>query len=475
MIVNDGFVRSGFSTVEKDQGRQMTQTNAGVRGGRALGAWIAFAVGSLPLMASAQPQPNMADPAVGSGTKVVVTAPDGPSPSVGTASGTAVATPPEASSAAAAASAPGPAPADKKWYDVINLGAFVDAYYSENWNAPRPNAGANLYHPYTANTGFGMAWVGLDASVDPDPVGATLQLRFGPGVPNLALGDFTVPGGIGFVQNGFVSWRPQGKDGKLTLIAGKFDTVYGAEVAQSHLNFNYTRGFLYNLAQPFFHTGLRADIQLSDALTLKVMAVNGWNNTVDNNRGKSIGAQFSATPKEGYTFSLGYMGGPEENGVVAVPALPGGAAGGTVRNVGADSRLRHLVDIVADMKVTPELRVVVNGDFVTQTIVDSATGADKSVAWFGAALLARYAFSDVWAAAVRGELLRDKDGQISAPNVNPLTLYTGTLTLEAAPHKNLILRLDNRLDAADEAVFSTIHSTSKTQFTTTLGIVAKTN
>lgn len=451
--------------------RHLTQTNRG-SGVRGLCVLITLAIGSVPSLASAQTQPAPNEPAPAQ-PPVAPPTPATPEPAP-------AATPPAAGGTSAAPVAAPPAPAakepEKKWYDVINVGAFVDAYYSQNWNTPRPNAGANLYHPYTANTGFGLAWVGLDASVDPDPVGAVMQLRFGPAVPNLALGDFGIPGGIGFVQNGYVSWKPSGKDGKLTLIAGKFDTVYGAEVAQSHLNFNYTRGVLYNLAQPFFHTGLRADIQMSDQFALKLLAVNGWNNTIDNNQGKSFGAQFSATPAEGYTFSLGYMGGPEESDYVAAPPpTPGGVSPGNVRNVGADSRLRHLVDIVGDMKLTPDFRVVVNGDYVTQTVVDPTNNSDKSVSWFGAAVLARYAFSDVWAAAVRGELLRDKDGQISAPNTNPLTLYTGTLTLEAAPHKNLIIRLDNRLDAADEAVFSTIHTTSKTQFTTTLGIVAKTN
>ena len=94
------------------------------------------------------------------------------------------------------------------------------------------------------------------------------------------------------------------------------------------------------------------------------------------------------------------------------------------------------------------------------------------VSWFGAAALARYTLTEAFAVAVRGEIIRDKDGQISAPNTRPLTLYTATLTLQAQPHKNLMLRLDNRLDAADEVVFSTLHGTSKTQFTTTLGAVA---
>ena len=428
---------------------------------------IILAIVSIPALASAQTEPAPNDAALGQ--------PPARTPPATTPPAAGGTDPPGAASPGATTPAPGAKEPEKRWYDVINLGAFVDTYYSQNWNAPKPNTGTNLYQPYTAHAGFGLAWVGLDASVDPDPVGAVMQLRFGPAVPNLTLGDSAIPGGIGFVQNGYVSWRPSGKDGKLTLIAGKFDTVYGAEVAQSQLNFNYTRSALYN-AQPFFHTGLRADIQMSVQFALKLLAVNGWNNTIDNNSGKSLGAQLSVTPAEGYVFSLGYMGGPEESDYVAAPPpAPGGVSPGIVRNVGNDSRMRHLVDIIGDMKLTPDFRAVVNGTYVTQTVVDPANKSDKSVSWFGAELLARYAFSEMWAAAVRGEYIKDKDGLVTAPNTKGLSLLTGTLTLEAAPHKNLVIRLDNRLDLADAEVFSTLHATSKTQFTTTLGIVAKTN
>lgn len=432
--------------------------------------WSGLSIAAVPAItllmvettAEAQPAAQPVPPESGTTTTPVLPPPAG--------NGT-IAPLSEATSPVAPASAVTPEKKDSKWYDVVNVGAFVDGYYSHNWRRPRPNTGANLYQPYTGNSGFNVSWVGIDASVDPDPVGATLQLRFGPSVPFLALDDFKIPGGIGFVQNGFVSWKPLGKDGKLLLAFGKFDTVYGAEVAQSHLNINYTRGYLYNLAQPFFHTGLRAEIGLGDMLTLKLLAVNGWNNTIDNNRGKSFGAQLVAAPAEGATFSLGYLGGPEEADVIAAPP---GATVTNVRNVGADSRWRHLVDVVGDVTIGKDFRVVVNGDYVTQTI--AVNGNDTSVSWFGASLLARYALSDVWALGARGEIVRDKDGQITFPNTGPLTLYTGTLTLEAAPHKMLLIRLDNRIDAADKAVFQEgLRGTQETQFTTTLGVVAKTN
>lgn len=405
--------------------------------------------------------------------------------------------PTDAAAAPATPAAAAPAAPEPKWYDIINVGAFVDGYFNLNYNVPRPSGAVlasgsqpNKYHPFNPSTGFSLAWVGVDLSVDPDPVGAVLQLRFGPSVPALGGSDFVAPGGMGNVQNGYVQWKPGGKTGKTTLIFGKFDTIYGAEVAQSHLNINYTRGLLYNLAQPFFHTGFRADIGVTDTLTLKLMAVNGWNNTIDNNEMKTFGGQLALAPSDKMTLSAGYLGGPEgadsatcasgtspdATGRACAPTPAGSASGGTINNPGANTRWRHMVDVVGDFKPTDKIHVMVNGDYVSDTIV-GALNEDKKVSWYGAAILGRYAFTDVWAAGLRGEIIGDPDSVLTGIAANDgVMVYSGTLTIEALPHKNLVIRLDNRIDAASEDAFQTkVSGISKSQITTTLGIVAKTN
>lgn len=433
-----------------------------------------------PSAASANPSPQ------GPATPPTETKPPAPAPaSVPSSAPAASPAPPAPVAEAPATQAP--------WYQRFSLEAFVDTYFSHNWRSPRPNSSANTYHPFDPHSGFGLAWLGLDAGMDPDPVGATLQLRFGPSVPNLALSDWSLPGGIGFVQNGYVSLRPGGSKGPVTIVAGKFDTVFGAEVAQSQLNMNYTRGFLYNLAQPFFHTGLRVDVQATEKLAFKVLAVNGWNNTLDNNRGKTFGGQVSYTPVDEATVSVGYLGGPEENDVSTltcasgqvfdaaaaacsqVPNAPADApTSGKVENTGAESRWRHMADVVVDVKPSKQLRFVANGTYVTQTV--SVASADTHASWVGAALYARYALTPQWAGAIRAELLNDPDGQITAPNTKAVSLYTSTLTLDYSPVSQLLVRLDNRVDGASQAVFAAkLDGTAKSQFTTTLGVVVKTN
>ncbi|MBI5537324.1 MAG: porin [Deltaproteobacteria bacterium] len=382
-----------------------------------------------------------------------------------------------------AAAAPAPA-SDKPWYDLFKLEGFADGYFSFNYNRPRPQAGSNTFRAYDNNNGFALAWVGVDVAHEIGPVGGTLSLRFGPAARVFAGPD--ADHGLENVRQAFGTWKPIKQ---LTLDFGKFDTIVGAEVADSHKNPNYTRGALYWLGQPLFHTGLRATWQPTDLLTFKIMVANGWNRTVDNNLGKTLGAQIGLTPSSKFGAAVTWLGGPEQDETIscgdgfAYDAATHGcvanaaATTGTYRNNGANQRWRHLIDLVLTASPTDALALSLNGDYAIEKILD-ATGAQKNARWMGAALAGRFAFSDTWAAALRGELFRDNDGLMTGAvdaqgSPADLKLYTGTLTLEAKPSEWMIVRLDNRVDVASQEVFrkEVNGGASKTQFTSLLGVV----
>ncbi|HYP88766.1 MAG TPA: outer membrane beta-barrel protein, partial [Polyangiaceae bacterium] len=174
------------------------------------------------------------------------------------------------------------------WYDAIEFSAFADGYLSVNYNFPKPQSGRNVLRAHDTTNGFALAWVGVNASYPADPVGATVSLRFGPAareVGNCFNDDKSTcdaNNGLQNVKQAFASWKPGGSDSMLQLDLGKFETPFGAEVSESHLNMNYTRSMLY-ASQPVTHTGLRATLAFADAFDLKLLAVNGWNNSIDNN------------------------------------------------------------------------------------------------------------------------------------------------------------------------------------------------
>lgn len=380
---------------------------------------------------------------------------------------------------------PEPKAADPRWYDVVKLEGFVDAYASVNYNRPRPESpgplgGGNQLRAYDVANGFALHWAGVDASVAPKPVGGTISLRFGPSalIQNAPFDDAA---GLTYVKQAYASWKPGGEQGPVTIDFGKYDSPFGSEAADTQGDINYTRSFLFWWAQPLFLTGLRLDYAPSDALDFKVFAVNGWNQTTDVNRGKSVGGQVTVKPASALALTVGYLGGPEQADTCAVdPATGQCSPKGTVLagRGGADGRWRHIVDIVVDLTPADPVHIVANADYVTEKVPDELApgGSGGQFRWYGANLAARYAFSDVFAIGARGGWFRDENGWATATG-RDLRLVDATLTLSVVPTPNLIFKLDQRLDRAlgDEQPFQNgTADRAASQMTTTLGVVATT-
>ena len=336
----------------------------------------------------------------------------------------------------------------KHWYQRFVFDAFIDGYYSVNFNFPKPERNTVLRGFDTAN-GFALHWAGLDVTYPTEPIGATISLRLGPGALRFNGNDADHEVGLEYLDQAFVSYRPVSW---LQLDFGKFGTIFGAEVGESQRNFNYTRGGLNWLAQPFFHTGLRAAVNVGDKLTITALAVNGWNNTLDNNTMKSFGLQAALTLGP-ISVTAGYLMGPEEDEVDANGAEVDGA----------NERLRHFVDLIVGVDAGA-LQLLLNADFGAED------KGEEHQLWYGVSVAAQYSFAKRFAVAYRFEYINDPDGWMTS--TADLWLLTNTLTLGVSIADHLLIRLDGRLDYANKEVcHEGATGFSKTQETLTLGVV----
>lgn len=375
---------------------------------------------------------------------------------------------------------------ERTWKDDLSVGAFVDTYAGVNVLLPDPGT-QNALRAFDTSNGFALHWAGVDAEYGGDVVGGTVSLRFGPSAAAYNGGDSDY--GLEYVKQAYVTFSPRRTKGRLSFDLGKFDTLYGAEVADSQANFNYTRGALNWLGQPFFHTGAKMGVQLSDTVEFTAMLVNGWNNSLDNNRGKSGGVQLSWAPGDRFGAYLGYMVGAEgdRNGTItceAETALDGRTGecatspGAEAQEIsiaarGVEKRLRHFADVVITGSISDRIDVSLNGDFgYDETISNPVTGAFTPSIWYGAALGARVSITEQVATAARGEYYRDLQG-FTTPV--PVSLGTGTLTLEYQPTRMLVFKFDTRYEQATDDVFVARDATgSDRQLTFTLGAVIRT-
>src|SRR5262249_13373890 len=67
--------------------------------------------------------------------------------------------------------------------------------------------------------------------------------------------------------------------GPITIMAGKFVTLAGAEVINPTLNTNFSRSLLFFDSEPLTHTGIRGSYAVTDQITVTAGINNGWNTT----------------------------------------------------------------------------------------------------------------------------------------------------------------------------------------------------
>lgn len=240
----------------------------------------------------------------------------------------------------------------------------------------------------------------------------------------------------------YVSYvAPVGKG--LRFDFGKYVTFHGAEVIEAKDNPNYSRSFLFNYAIPFTHTGLKIAYPFSDALNVSVHIVNGWDNTADNNKGKTVGLNLNYMPFEQIALTFNFMYGPEQD-----------------EN---NSNKRFLFDWVGTLKPIKNLSFILNADYGReQKVALDATDAE----WYGMAAIVKYDFNKFCSFSVRTEYFKDSKGVRTG---TPQTLKEVTLTPEFRITKSLILRLEYRHDWSDKEVFDS--GRSKSQDTIAFGVM----
>jgi hypothetical protein len=234
----------------------------------------------------------------------------------------------------------------------------------------------------------------------------------------------------------------------LKLRFGKFATYLGAEVIEARDNFNYSRSFLFNFAVPFTNTGFMAAYKFSEAFTANLYLVNGWDVTTDNNNGKSLGASFVLTPVEPVQLTFNFMYGPEQ--------------------ANNSSHNRFLFDWIGAFKVTKQLTLMANADYAHEDS-DPLNGGRNSE-WYGAAVYAKYDFTDSISGSIRAEYFNDKDGVRTGIAQE---LKEITLTADFKIAKNLLVRPEYRHDWSNKNGFDSEHNTldQKNQDTIALGVM----
>jgi hypothetical protein len=233
--------------------------------------------------------------------------------------------------------------------------------------------------------------------------------------------------------------------GKLTVIGGRYWTLAGAEVTDDSKNSNISRSFLFTIAEPFTHTGVRASYKATDTLTGYLGVANsavpaGGATALDNNKQK--------------TLELGGSFAPSSTTSVGVYDYYGIDPNTSSANPNAEMRVNYL-DAVAATNLTPALQLVINADYARSIPVNDSSGNSYV---YGFAGYLNYTFNDKLKGSLRGEYLKTKGVVIgSDPTANDSCANEGkcglseiTATVDYAAAKNFDLLGEVRDDMGDK-------------------------
>lgn len=342
------------------------------------------------------------------------------------------------------AQAPPAAPASSPWTaGPVTFSGLVDGYYSLNFGHPASRNNVLRNFDVRANS-FSLNMAKMTIEHTADPVGFRVDVGFGRAF-DIFHATEPLKGGadvMRHVMQAYLTVKPE-KAGGFQFDFGKFVTSAGAELTETHLNWNYSRGLLYANG-PYYHFGARMSKPVTSYWTTGLQIVNGWNNVEDANSGKTFGITNAFTSKKVSLFNNYYVG-PEK----------------TATNQG----YRHFVDTVLTLAPTEKTSFYINYDY----------GVDKSPMkphshWNGVGVAGHFVINDTFSISPRYEFYNDINGFITSTRQR---LQEFTMTGEMKMRKGFLTRLEYRRDWSNQPFFDrgNENASSKNQNTLLLGFV----
>lgn len=324
----------------------------------------------------------------------------------------------------------------------VEVHGFVVGSYNYNLNSPNSKTnGLAVFHPDANSFQLDQFNLRFSRTKEEEPVGFVANLDFGKvaevvgSVTNWSNSSSTERTNSVELREAFLTYKLPVGEG-ITITAGKFVTRHGMEIIENYdgHNLNISRSFNFGFGIPFTHTGLMATVPINSLLTVDLGIVNGWDNVVDNNDGKSVHGGIFVTPSEMFNLYIAGIYGPEQNN-------------------NGHSR-RGLTTVVLTLE--PNDRVTLNGEMTYGSEEDAKlTDPTATAEWYGGAAYATVQLTEDLQFVVRGEVFDDTDGARFALASAPtgVTVWELTPTLTYRVTEGLIGRLEYRHDQADKKIF----------------------
>lgn len=184
----------------------------------------------------------------------------------------------------------------------IKFSGAADIYYRYDFNGPKISN--NNFTSFTnSQNSFELGMVSLKAEHNVGKVGMVADVGFGKRAEEFSYNDKKSSVAI---KQLFITYSPSSK---LKFTFGSWTTHIGFESVDATSNRNYSMSYMFSYG-PFFHTGIKTDILLSEKTSLMIGIANPDDLKYASNLPKMIIAQISTASKDDkIKLSINYQGG----------------------------------------------------------------------------------------------------------------------------------------------------------------------
>ena len=275
------------------------------------------------------------------------------------------------------------------------------------------------YAPYTsfANIpGFALGMANVVISYEGEKSGFVADFVYGPRGTEAV---FNSTGSSNIVNQLYAYYNVSDK---LTLTLGNFNTFLGYEVISPVANFNYSTSYMFSYG-PFSHTGIKADIALSDDISLMLGVFNQTDYTEGN----------FAIDENGVTIFDSYMYGVQL-----------GLYGQYINLLAGEDYTQ--LDFTGGLDLSDSFFLGVNA---------TTTALAGDAGFSGIALYPQLALSDSFTVGLRGEIFNETDGGVGAISSSTEDADNTSLTITGSYSSgNFTIKPEFRIDTANAEIYS---------------------
>lgn len=326
----------------------------------------------------------------------------------------------------------------------LKISGYVETYYTYDFNTPENNTrpafvySHNRHNEVALNLGF------IKANYDNNIVRGNLALMTG------TYGNANLSAEEGILKNIYEANAGVkiSKDKNLWIDAGIFPSHIGFESAISKDCWTLTRSILADNS-PYYESGAKLSYTTdSGKWFMSALILNGWQRIqrVEGNKTLAFGHQLTYKPSDKIVLNSSSFIGNDKPDI--------------------DKRMRYFHNLYGQFQVTKNFGLIAGFDIGAE---QKAKNSKSYNCWYAPVIIAKYAFSEKFSIAARGEYYADENGVIIATETpDGFKTFGYSLNLDYSIHDNVLWRIEGRsLNSKDDIFTREGASTKNNTFITT--------